>query len=142
VTDWQLVCLVIIAVSVALMAIIQVGLIVAGVIVAKQVTGAIKDLRAEIRPLMDKVNRVADEAVRASSLATAQMERVDHVLATTSARVEEVANIVQAALGGPVKQGAAFIMALRAVMSAFKQWQGTRTPKAGAREEEDALFVG
>ena len=141
-TDWQLVCLVIIAISVALMAIIQVGLIVAGVVVAKQVTGAIKDLRAEIRPLMDKVNRVADEAVRASSLATAQMERVDRVLASTTARVEEVANIVQAALGGPVKQGAAFVMALRAVMSAFKQWQGTRTPKPGTRDEEDALFVG
>jgi hypothetical protein len=141
VTDWQLVCLVIIAVSVAIMAIIQVGLIVAGVMAARQLAAAIRDVRTEIRPLMDKVNRVADEAVRASTLAAAQVERVDRLLATTSARVDEVTAIVQNAMGGPIRQGAAAIMAARAVLSLFRQRRGRRVPGA-PREDEDALFVG
>jgi hypothetical protein len=142
VTDWQLVWLAIIAVSVAVMMVIQVGAIIAGIMFAKQLTATVQDLRKEITPLMDKIHRVADDAVRTTSLAAAQVERVDRMLALTATRVEETVTIVQNALGGPVRQGAAAVMAIRAVMSAFRQWQGSRASKAAHREEEDALFVG
>jgi hypothetical protein len=142
VTDWQVVWLGVIGVSVAVMMIIQVAAIVAGIMLARQLTASIQELRKEIRPLAEKVNRVADEAVRVSSLATVQMERVDRLLATTTSRVEETVTIVQNALGGPVRQGAAAIMAIRAVMSAFRDWQSSKAAKGAHREEEDALFVG
>jgi hypothetical protein len=142
VTDWQLVWLAVIAVSVAVMMVIQVGAIVAGIMLAKQLTATVQDLRREIKPLSDKVHRVADEAVRATSLATAQVERVDRLLAVTSARVEETVAIVQNALGGPVRQGAAVVMGIRAVMSAFRHWKSSQPARGSHREDEDALFVG
>lgn len=144
-TDWQLVCLVIIAISVAVMAVIQVGIVIAGAMVARQLSAGVQDLRREIQPLMEKVNRVADEAVRTSALVSAQAERLDRIVSTTTTRVDEVSAIIQNAMGGPIRQGAAAFMAMRAVISAFRNWQGTpsrRRARQVHREEEDALFVG
>ena len=140
-TEWQTVCLAVIAISVALMAIIQIAFIVAGIVLVRQLGAISQDIRQELRPLMDKIHRVADDAVRTSSLAAAQVERVDRLLATTTTRVEATLSLLQDAMGGPVRQGAAAFMVMRAVFSAFRQWQTSRA-KGTPRDDEDALFVG
>ena len=151
-TDWAVVWLGVIAVSVGVMALIQIGLIVVSLRVARQLSATVEDLRKEIRPLAekvsgiaDKVNRIADEAGRATALATTQIERVDQIISTTTARVDEGLNILRNAMGGPLRQGYAVALALRAAMSAFSRRsnRGTGRPSsATTREEEDALFVG
>ena len=146
-SDWALIWLGIIAVSVAVMAIIQIGLIVASLRVARQLSATTEELRREIRPLVDKVHRIADEAGRATSLATVQIERVDQILSTTTARVDEGLAIVRHAIGGPLRQGYAVALAVRAEISAFGQrapGRGRRRadPSPATRDEEDALFVG
>jgi hypothetical protein len=140
VTDWQLVCLAIMAASLAVMATIQVGLIVVGLRAVKQLTATLDEFRREMKPLVAKVNSIADDAAKATSLAVLQVERVDRLIAATAAQVEEAVSILRNAMGGPVRQGAAIFMALRAVFEAFRS---ARPRERGTpRDDEDAMFVG
>jgi hypothetical protein len=135
----------VIAVSIALMAMIQIGLIVVSLRVARQLSAAADDIRKEIKPLVEKVHRIADDATRATSLASIQIERIDQILSNTTARVDEGLSILRNAVGGPLRQGYAVALAVRAAVSAFSRRSNrdTRRPSSAAtREEEDALFVG
>jgi len=133
----------IMAASLAVMALVQVWLIVAGLRVAKKLGVAIDDIRREMRPLMDKVNRIADDAGRATSLARQQIERVDEFMATATSRINDTLSIVQGVVSGPVRQGAVVMSVMRGAMAAFRQWQ-TRKGAGPPREpdEDDAWFVG
>ena len=144
-SDWAVIWLGVIAVSIALMAIIQIGLIVVSLRVARQLSAAADDIRKEITPLVEKVHRIADDAARATSLASIQIERIDQILSNTTARVDEGLSILRNAVGGPLRQGYAVALAVRAAVSAFSRRSNrdTRRPSSAAtREEEDALFVG
>lgn len=138
-TDWQLVCLAVMAASLFVMAAIQIGLIVVAIRVAKQLSATAEEFRREIRPLVAKVHRIADDAQRATSLAALQVERVDQMLSTTAARVDEAVTILRNAMGGPIRQGAAIVMVIRALIAAFQRRSKSDGP---GRDEDDALFVG
>jgi len=145
VSDWAVIWLGVIAVSIALMAIIQIGLIVVSLRVARQLSAAADDIRKEITPLVEKVHRIADDAARATSLASIQIERIDQILSNTTARVDEGLSILRNAVGGPLRQGYAVALAVRAAVSAFSRRSNRDTHRpssAATREEEDALFVG
>jgi hypothetical protein len=139
VSDWGVVWLGVIAVAVAIMATVQIGLILVGLRLARQLSATAEEIRREVRPLLEKVHRVADEAARATSLVAVQAERLDRVMATAVVRVDEALAILRNAMGGPIRQGYALALALRAVFAAFR-----RDParERTSREEEDALFVG
>ena len=129
--DWAVIWLGVIAVSIGVMALIQIGLIVVSLRVARQLSETAADIRKEIRPLVEKVNgiadkvgRIADDAGRAATLATIQIERIDQILTTTTARVDEGLNIVRHAMGGPFRQGYAIVLALRAAIAAFNRRGG------------------
>jgi type IV secretory pathway VirB2 component (pilin) len=138
VIDWQLVCLAVIAVTMTVMTVIQVGVLLALAKSARQVAETATEIRQEIRPLAEKIHRIADDAARVASLALTQVERVDQAMTVTSQRLDQTLNVVQAALVGPVRQGAAVITAVRAALALL------RRPKAHAsgRDDEEALFVG
>ena len=133
----------IMAVSLAVMALIQVGLIIAGIRVAQKLGAAIDDVRREFRPLMDKVNRIADDAGRATALARDQVERVDQFMATATTRIETTLGVVQDVMSGPVRQGAVAMAAVRAAVAAFRDWQGRKASRVSREhEDDDAWFVG
>jgi len=140
VNDYMGLFMAVMAVSLAVMAAIQIGLIIVGLRVAKQVAAATTQLQQEIRPLIQKANAIADDAARATSLAVLQVERVDNFMATTASRVDNTMSMVQNIVSGPVGQGAAAISAFRAVMGVVRDWRGRR--RRHTTEDEDALFVG
>ena len=139
-TDWQGATLVVMAAALVVMAAIQVAAIVAALRVARKVTATADELRREIRPLLEQTRRIADEAERTARLAAAQMERVDSLMASIALRVEETVDVVQGALVGPLKQGAAIVAAFRAALSFVRDWQ--RRPRPGREDTDDAMFVG
>ena len=139
-TDWQGAALVVMAAALVVMAVIQVAAIAAALRLARQVTSTAEALRREVRPLIDQVRRIADEAERASRLATAQVARVDQLLASMAVRIEETVDVVQGALVGPLRQGAAVVTAVRAALSVFRSWQ--RRPRRTREDTDDAMFVG
>lgn len=138
-TDWQVVFLGVMAVALVAMAVTQIVVTLTLLRTAREVTTSIRDFRRDVQPLLDKATRMTDDAARVAALALVQAERVDRLVTSISARVEETVGIVQTAIIQPIRQGAAIIAALRAVIAAIREWQG----RSGApREDDDPLFVG
>ena len=106
-----------------------------------QLARAIMDtIRRDLQPVIQKIDRVADEAGRITALAAIQVERVDELLSATVARMDSAMTIVQDAFVQPLRRGSAILTAVRAGWAIFRGWQG-RQPRY-RRDDEDALFVG
>ena len=139
-SDWGVVWLAVMAMSLLVMAATQVGLALMVLRVARQMMATTDALRREVKPLIEKTNRLVDEASRATALAAAQVERVERILTSTSDRVDETLGVLQGAILQPVRQGAALMTAVRAALSVIRGARHTRARQA--RDEEEALFVG
>jgi outer membrane murein-binding lipoprotein Lpp len=79
----------IIALSVLVMAVVQVGAIFAGIRLAKRVDQLAVQLDQEIKPLIANLTALSSEAARAASLAAKQAERLDRVFGELVYRVDE-----------------------------------------------------
>jgi hypothetical protein len=139
VTDWTLVCLAAMAVSLVIMTSLQLAAVVVAMRLARQTTQALRDFQREVLPLVEKAHRIADDAARTTALAAAQAERIDLFLRTTTERVDETLGLVHGAIVGPLKQGSLLLAIARAAIAIFSG-RGDRRPSG--RDDEDALFVG
>ncbi len=131
--------LAIIAFAVLAMAVMQVVVGLHLLRTAREATATIQDLRKEVKPLIDKAHKVADDAQQVSAMAKAQVERVDQLMATVVVRVDDTLQIVQESIIAPVKQGAAVMAGIRAAMAVFRARQDR---SRYGRDDEDALFIG
>jgi uncharacterized protein YoxC len=145
----------IIAVATLLMALIQIGAIIAAAKVARQAQEAlgraqlaittaqqtISSVREEIRPLIAKAHALADEASKTVALASAQAGKVDRMVTDLSHKVEETSAIVQQAIVRPAREGLAIVAALKAGLSVLRAGHDWRR-RASRPEEEDPLFIG
>ena len=138
-SDAQTTWLAVIAIAVALMAVAQVALALIALRAAREMTATVAELRRDLKPVIDKADRLVDEATRVASLASLQVERVDRLLANTVDRIDETLSIVQSAVIQPVRQGAALMAGLRAALSALRSWQDRGRH---SRDDDEALFVG
>jgi hypothetical protein len=140
VTDTAVVLLAIMAVALAIMAVVQIGLIVVALRVARQVTTTAEAVRRDLSPLIEKISVVTDDAARVTALALTQLERVDHALASTAQRVDQTLSVVQGLWSVPVRQTSAVVAAFKAAMTVVRHMQARKRTRREA--EEDALFVG
>lgn len=141
--DWAVVFLGVIALAVTVMAAIQVGLIVYGARLARRVDQLTRQLDQDIKPLLTNLNAVGQEAAKAASLASAQMERVDRLFADVSTRIEESVAALQSTLITPAREGIAVVSGIRAAISALKGMrQAPPVHRHPHPDEDDALFIG
>lgn len=131
----------IIAVSVLVMALMQVAALVFLARYAQRLMAITEDLQREIKPLTARVNAIAEEAHRAAALATKQVERIDTLVGDVASRINETTAALQSIVTGPVRQGSMLVSTLRSVIAALLTTQPARR-KSDRDEEEDALFVG
>lgn len=129
----------VIAVAVLTMAVVQVIVGLQLLRTAKDAASSLQQFQAEVRPLIQKAHKIADDAGKVSALALAQVERVDEVMATTAMRIDDTLQIVQESLIMPVRQGAAVMAGLKAAMAVFRARQDKGRY---GRDDEDALFIG
>lgn len=119
----------IIAVSVLVMASIQVAAIVFAARAARRVGEAMARLEEEMRPIVANLRIVSADAVRISSVAAAQAEEVEQALARLRERLEALLQAVQDAI--------------RRIFPWTSWWSRRADPrKRQPTEEEDALFIG
>jgi hypothetical protein len=137
----QEVSLGIIAVSTALMAVMQIGALIVLARVALQVRDIVATLQQDVRPLLGRANQIAEEASRTASIATAQAQKIDKLVTDLTRRVDETSAIVQQAIITPAREGMAIVAALKAGFAALRHVRDVRGRSAGV-EEEDALFIG
>jgi len=129
----------IIAVATLATAIVQVGVLVAAGLLARRLQRAVESTERELKPLLEHLDAIGRDASRAASLATAQVERADRLFADVALRIEQILALIQSVVNGPVREGAAVMSALRAILSFLRDTRAGR--RASRSEDEDALFV-
>ncbi|MDP1572457.1 MAG: hypothetical protein Q8L86_20850 [Vicinamibacterales bacterium] len=136
----------VIAVAVAVMALIQVGAILAAARLARRVEALTGQIEREIKPLMTNLTSMSEEAARAASLAAGQVERVDGLLRDVVQRADDTLSAAQRFISGPARDGAAVVAGLRAAFVALRGIREAssrrRAPSRMVSEEEDSLFIG
>lgn len=142
-SEWGTVFLGIIALAVSVMAAIQVGIVVYGGRLARRVDALSTQVEREIKPLLAHLTTIGEEAARASTLAAAQVERVDRLFADVSLRVEETAHAVQSAIVAPAREGLALISGVRAAFDAVRGMRQAAAPaRSASHDDDDPLFIG
>jgi hypothetical protein len=141
VSDWSQAFLGVIAVSTALMAVMQVYATLGLARVARQVRDILGTLQQDVRPLIARANAIADEASKTAVLATAQAQKIDRLVTELTHRVDETSAIVQQAIITPAREGMAVFAAIKAGLAALRGIRDLRGRATGV-EEEDALFIG
>lgn len=138
-TEWEVIFLGVMALALVAMAAAQMIMAREVAKVARQAAEATQEFRRELRPLVDKLHKITDDASKVTSLALVQAERVDQFMATTAQRIDEAVSVVQDAVVQPIRHGAAVLAGVRAALAIFG-----RGASAGRRghDEEDALFIG
>jgi type IV secretory pathway VirB2 component (pilin) len=147
VTDTAEVLLAVIAVSVLLMALVQVGLIVAGLRVARRVDRIATEIETGVKPLIANLTTISADAARAAALAAAQVERFDRLFADMTAKVEHTLAAAQHFVTGPAQSGLAIVAGIRAAVGAIQGMREATRRRSAARavtfeEEEESLFIG
>lgn len=154
--EWSGVFLAVIAAATLLMALIQVGAIIAVLRIAKQAQGVLtsvqrdvqplltraREIADEAQPLLGRAREIADEAARTATLATAQVQKVDRLVTDLARRVDETSTLVQQAIVTPAREGIAIVAAIKAGLSALAGSGGFRGRPGRPGEEDDALFIG
>ena len=119
-SGWSDVFLGVIAAATLVMALIQIGAIIAAVRLARQAQQMIASVQQEVRPLVAKANAIADEASRTVALATAQAQKVDRLMTDLSRRVDETAAVLQEAIITPAREGLAIVAAIKAALGTLR----------------------
>ncbi len=136
----------VIAVAVAVMALIQVGAIVAAARLARRVDALTGQLEREIKPLVANLTSMSSEAARVASLAAGQVERVDHMVGDLARRADSTMAAAQHFVTGPARDGAAVVAGVRAAFRALRGIRDASSRRRAAQrvvtEEEDSLFIG
>lgn len=137
----------VIAVSVLAMAIGQVAAVILAARAVRNVGDRLGQLEHSIRPIVANVQRISEDAARASASATAQVERAERLMDDVARRVDETMTAVQDTIIGPARSGWAVFQTLRDVFGAFFD-RGARRPGSRAQgpspaaAEDDASFIG
>ena len=147
--DWSGVFLGIIALATLVMALIQVGAIVAALRVARQAQDVLASVQRDVKPLIAKANdlaakanAMAEEASRTVTIATAQAHKVDTLVTDLAKRVDETSVLVQQAIVTPAREGIAIVAAIKAALGAFRGFNDFRGRTGRSADEEDPLFIG
>lgn len=131
----------VIAVATLVMAIVQIGLIVVAVRLARKVNQLGTQFELDVRPLVAHAGALAENAARASSLVVLQVERADRMVADLTQRVEDTMSVVQTGLLSPVRQGRALMAGVAAALTAFHELRRTSRDRP-AVDDDDPLFIG
>lgn len=147
-SEWGGIFLGVIAVATLVMALIQVGAIIAVLKiarqaqdVARQAQDVLASVHRDVKPLLARAGEIADEASRTATLATAQAEKVDKMVTDLTRRVDETSTLVQQAIIAPAREGIAIVAAIKASLSALRGF-GSFRGRPRHSEEDDALFIG
>jgi hypothetical protein len=139
---WSGLFLGVIAAATLVMALVQVGAVIAALRLSRQAQEAIQSVHQEVKPLLARAQSIAEEASRTVALATAQAQKIDRLITDLSQRVDETSTILQDAIITPAREGLAIVAAVKATLTALRGARELGTRNGRHAEEEDPLFIG
>ena len=140
-SDWSGVFLGIIAVATLATAVVQIFVLVTAGMLAKRVGRLADQVERDLAPLIASLNAIGQDAARAASIATAQVERVDRLFGDAIQRLETTLSVIQTAISVPAREGQALMVGFRAVLDSLRRGAANRPSRARSSDEEDALFI-
>lgn len=137
----------VIAVAVALMAVVQVGAIIAGLRIVRRVERIASDLETGVKPLLANLTALSAEASRAASSAAGQIERCEQLFGDVAHRLERTLDAAHRFVSGPAREGMAVVAGVRAAVNALQGMREATRRRSAARasaipEDEESLFIG
>lgn len=136
----------VIAVAVAVMALIQIGAIIAAVRLAQRVDRMRKQLEQDVKPLLANVTAMSAEAAKATARAAAGVERMDQTFSEVLGRVETTVAAAQHFISGPARNGLAVVAGVKAALGAFHSLGESSRRRTAARpapvDDDESLFIG
>ena len=139
----------IIAAAVSLMAVIQVAAIVFAARAARSVGEAVSRLERDVRPIVASLQTMSADAARATTAATAQVERLQKTMDVVldgvdraSVRVEQTLQTIQDGILAPAREGLSILQVIKALFAHGRPSRGGPRHRPAAAEDEDALFIG
>ena len=110
----------VIAVATVIIAVVQIGVVIFAVRLAKRLSRLVDVVEHEIRPTLARVDAVSSDVARVTSLASNQAERLDQITSDLIDKIDEILTAADRSVFAPLKQGAGFLFGLRAALSAFR----------------------
>ena len=133
----------VIAVSVLIMAAIQVSAVVMAFRAARKLGDLTAQLERDIRPVVEHLQAAAADAARSTALAAAQVDKADRLLTDVTNRVDRILTMVQGKVSGAGRMSGAWLAGLKAVVTAYRELKDTPPRRRPAPvEDEDGLFIG
>ena len=132
-----------IALGVLVMAGIQVAAVVSVTRAARRAGEMAARFEQDVRPIIVNLQKVSEEAARASAQAAAQVDRLDALVGNVARRVEDTAAAVQQTILQPARDGLALLNGLKNVIASFREPREPREPRRRESPAPDEdLFIG
>jgi hypothetical protein len=132
----------IIAVSVLIMAVVQVAIVILALRATERISRMTSQFEQQIRPVVANLQTITDDAARATAVAAAQVQRVDQLFSDLAARLDHTLLAVQDSVEGATRGGAAWLAGLKAALAVLRDLRQSSRARSASVEEEDALFIG
>ena len=132
----------IIAVSVLMMAIVQVAVVVLALRTSERITRLTSQFEQEIRPVVANLQTITADAARATAVAATQVERADKLFNDLAGRLDQTLAAVQSSVLGATRGGGAWLAGLKAALAVLRDLRQSSRTRSASVEEEDALFIG
>jgi ElaB/YqjD/DUF883 family membrane-anchored ribosome-binding protein len=116
-----------------------------------RLTRRIQDLQTrierEVKPILDDVNAVSRNVAQVSDLASAQVHRIQDVIAETTRKIEDTREEIKAVLAHPVAalgDAVAFLKGVRRGLEVYRQLGGFEAHTKGSTRryaDDEHLFI-
>jgi len=111
----------IIALATLAAAVAQVGVLIAGIRLARRVNTAVDRIEDAARPAMARLDALSAEALESMAAARSQMDRLERMTEDVMGRIDQTVHTLQTYVLNPARQGVALLAGARAVMTAFRR---------------------
>jgi hypothetical protein len=132
----------IVAISVLVIAIVQVAMFIWATRLARRVGESVTRLEQDVRPILTGLQTMAAEAARAATVAASQVERAVQMIEALRQRIDGTVRALQATLLTPARELMALLQAFREVFFGGRGRSTSDARRRQAAEEDDALFIG
>ena len=109
----------VIAAATLVMALVQIGLLIAGLMAVKRLNEVLVRVEDTAKPLLAHVDELVVDATESLAAARVQLDRVERQALHVLARTDQAVNRVQTYLVAPAREGIALAAGARALFGAF-----------------------
>jgi hypothetical protein len=132
----------IIAVSVLVMAGVQVAVVILALRATERINRLTRQLERDIQPVVAHLQTISADAARATAVAAAQVERADKLFTDLATRMDQTLATVHETVVGATRGSSAWLAGLKAVLDMLRDLRHSPRTRPASVEEEDALFIG